>query len=103
MFYTNDQHKSGWVHSSKTAVPYAKGEGPSQMMADLVRADYGWLHSPDGKEEAEAFFKAGKNQEGYFTNDGILEQTSRIMDILDKNYGGEDHISVFDNATVIIF
>jgi hypothetical protein len=60
-FYANDQRKSGWVHSSETAVPYTKGEGPSQMVVDVVSADYGWLRSPDGKQEARIFFKAGKN------------------------------------------
>jgi hypothetical protein len=98
-FYANDQRKSGWVHSSETAVPYAKGEGPSQMVADVVSADYGWLRSPDGKDKARVFFKAGKNREGYFTNDEILEQATKIMDILDEHYAGEDHVLVFDNAT----
>ena len=98
-FYANDRRKSGWVHSSETAVPYAKGEGPSQMVADVVSADYGWLRSPDGKDKARVFFKAGKNREGYFTNDEILEQATKIMDILDEHYAGEDHVLVFDNAT----
>jgi len=63
-FYAHDWHKSGWVHLSQTAVPYVKGEGPSQMVADVVSADYRWLCSPDGKQEARIFFKAGKNREG---------------------------------------
>jgi hypothetical protein len=98
-FYANDRRKTRWVHNSKTAVPYAKGEGPSQMVADLVSADYGWLRSPDGKEEARVFFKAGKNHEGYFTNQDILEQAQKSMDILEKYYTNENHILVFDNAT----
>ena len=83
-FYANNQRKSGWVHSSETAIPYAKGEGPSQMVADVVSADYGWLRSPDGKEAACVFLKAGKNREGYFTNDEILDLATKIIDILDK-------------------
>lgn len=81
-------------------MPYAKGEGASQMVADLVSADHGWLRSPDGKEEAHVFFKAGKNHEGYFTNDDILEQAGKSMDILEKYYADEDHVLVFDNATM---
>ena len=69
------------------------------MVADVVSADYGWLRSPDGKHEACVFFKAGKNREGYFTNDEILEHATKIMDILDEHYAGEDHVLVFDNAT----
>ena len=51
-FYANNQHKSGWVHSSEIAVPYTKEEGPSQIVADVVSAGYEWLCSPDGKQEA---------------------------------------------------
>jgi hypothetical protein len=69
------------------------------MVADLVSADYGWLRSPDGKEEARVLFKAGKNREGYFTNDDILNQVNRAMDILEKYYADEDHVLVFDNAS----
>ena len=98
-FYTNNRCKSEWVHSSETAIAYVKGEGPSQMVADVVSADYGWLHSPDGKHKAWVFFKVGKNWEGYFTNDEILEQATRIMDILDEHYAGKDHVLVFDNVT----
>jgi hypothetical protein len=29
---------------------------------------YNTRFSPDGKEEAQVLFKAGKNQEGYFMN-----------------------------------
>ena len=69
------------------------------MVADLVSADHGWLRSPDGKEEARVFFKAGKNRDGYFTNDDILEQAGKAMDILEKHYANESHVLVFDNAT----
>jgi len=69
------------------------------MVADVVSADYGWLRSPDGKQEARIFFKAGKNREGYFTNDEILEQATKIMDILYEHYIEEDHVLIFDNAT----
>jgi len=50
-FYANDQHVKRWVHIGETAKPYVKGEGPSQMVANMVSADYGWLHSPDGSEQ----------------------------------------------------
>jgi hypothetical protein len=69
------------------------------MVADIVSADYSWLRSPDGKEEARVLFKAGKNWEGYFTNDDILNQANKAMDILEKYYPDEDHVLVFDNAS----
>ena len=46
-FYANDRQKIHWVHRDEAAVPYAKGEGASLMVADFVSADYGWPHSAD--------------------------------------------------------
>lgn len=53
----------------------------SQVVADLVSADYGWLQSPDGIEEAWVLFKVGKNSEGYFTSDDILDQAETAINI----------------------
>ena len=69
------------------------------MVADFVSANYGWLRSPDGKQEARVLFKAGKAQQGYFTNEDILEQATNAMDILEKHYPDEKHVLLFDNAT----
>jgi hypothetical protein len=44
-------------------------------------------------------FKAGKVQQGYFTNEDILKQASVAMDILYKHYPDEDHVLMLDNAT----
>jgi len=55
-FYANDRCIVHWVHKDETAVPRAKGEGASLMVADFVSADYGWLTSPDGKEETRVLF-----------------------------------------------
>jgi hypothetical protein len=51
----------GCVQFLCTAVPYAKGEGALQMVANLVSVEYGWLQLTDGKEAARSLFKAGKN------------------------------------------
>jgi hypothetical protein len=56
------------------------------------------LCSPDGKESALWLFKAGKNWEGYFTNEEIKGHATMTMDILEKHYPEEDHYLVFDNA-----
>jgi hypothetical protein len=98
-YYANDRRKIRWVHKTETAVPYAKGEGPSLMVADMVSPDYGWLQSPDGQQRARVLFKAGKARDGYFTTQNILDQASSAMDILEKHFPDEDHIMVFDNAT----
>ena len=69
------------------------------MVADFVSADYGWLRSPDGKQEARVLFKAGKAREGYFTNEDILQQASHAMDILEQHFPDDKHVLLFDNAT----
>jgi hypothetical protein len=71
-FYANDRRTQRWVPEDESAVPQPKGEGASLMVADFVSADYGWLRSPDGTEDAWVLFKAGKAREGYFTNKDIL-------------------------------
>jgi hypothetical protein len=69
------------------------------MVADMVSPDYRWLCSPDRKQEARVLFKAGNAHEGYFSNQDILDQASRAMDILEEHFPDKDHIMVFDNAT----
>lgn len=98
-FYANDRRKGGWRRLGASITPYAKGEGASQMVVDMVSPEYGWLRSPDGTEAARILFKAGVNREGYFTNADIITQVKRSMDILEKHYPHEDHVFIFDNAT----
>ncbi|KAG2064344.1 hypothetical protein BDR04DRAFT_1130802 [Suillus decipiens] len=91
--------KSRWVHKNTSAIPYAKGEGASLMAADFVSADHGWLQSPDGKESVWVLFKAGKSRDGYFSNEEILIQCQKAMDIVQTSWPNEDHMFVFDNVT----
>ncbi|KAG2362182.1 hypothetical protein BDR07DRAFT_1285342, partial [Suillus spraguei] len=98
-FYANNRRKKHWVHINKGAVPLPKGEGASLMVADFISADYGWLHSHDGKESARILFRPGKTQDGYFTNENIIAHAEKAMDILSKDYPNEDHVLVFDSAT----
>ncbi|KAJ3553043.1 hypothetical protein NP233_g12736 [Leucocoprinus birnbaumii] len=98
-FYANDCQKRCWQHHDEKGIPCPKGEGPSAMYIYFVSADYGWLESPDGKETAKAIFKAGKNCDGYFTNQEILAHVKKAMDILDKYYPHDKYVFVFDNVT----
>jgi hypothetical protein len=97
-FFANDRRKVYWVHKDQSATPRAKGEGASLMVADFVSADYGWLCSAAGDESTQVLFKAGKNRDGYFTNDDILNHAMAAMNILDKHFPHEHHVFVFDNA-----
>ncbi|CCO35989.1 hypothetical protein BN14_10111 [Rhizoctonia solani AG-1 IB] len=46
IFCANDRRLTRWVHSTESAVPYAKGEGATIMVADFVGLD-GWLCGSD--------------------------------------------------------
>ena len=37
-------------------------------------------------------------RDGYFTNDDIVAQATKAMDILKEYYPDDDHIFVYDNA-----
>ena len=69
------------------------------MVADFISADYGWLRSPDGKKSARVLIRPGARRDGYFTNDDIIAQATKAMDILKEHYPDEDHVFVYDNAT----
>jgi hypothetical protein len=98
-FYWNDQRDLGWHHADETPELKPKGEGASIMVADFMSADYGFLTSKDGEESTRVIFKAGKNRDGYFTNEEIIAHVTRAMDILERDYPDEDHVFIFDNTT----
>lgn len=98
IFYAHDRRKICWVHCEDSAKPYAKGEGQSLMVAHFVSADYGWLEAQDGRT-AMVQLKPGKNRDGYFTNDDVLEQVTNAINLLNELYPNDQHVFVFDNAT----
>ena len=99
VFYAHDHRKR--VGTTKMPVlNYAKGEGVSLMVADFVSADFGWFTSPDGNKSACCLFRPGANQDGYFTNEEIIEQVDKAINILHEYYPGSDfdHVFIYDNA-----
>ena len=99
VFYAHDRRKKGWYHKDASVKPYTKGEGASLMIANFISADFGWLTSPDGKRSARRLFKPGKNHDGYFSNEDIIEQADEAIDILKECYPEFDHVLIYDNAT----
>ena len=98
-FSMNDRRKVFWKGPQDKNIPRPKGEGVTIMATDLVSADHGWLRSPDGMVRARRLFKVGKNHQGYFTNDDILEQAHAAIDILETYYSNDRHVLIYDNAT----
>ncbi|KIK48806.1 hypothetical protein CY34DRAFT_103917 [Suillus luteus UH-Slu-Lm8-n1] len=50
--------------------------------------------------EAGADLWMGKRAQEWFFNDNMLKQVTKVMDILENNYLGSDHVLVFDNASM---
>lgn len=92
IFYAHDCRKKGWYHKNVPAKLYAKGEGPSLMVADFVSARFGWLCSPDGKQSARRVMRPGKNRDGYFSSDDICKQAEEAMAIAQQNYPQYEHV-----------
>ncbi|KIO15956.1 hypothetical protein M407DRAFT_86598 [Tulasnella calospora MUT 4182] len=102
-FYAHDQRKTRWIPLSEGPVPIRKGDGTSLMVSDFCSPDLpgGWLRSKDGTREARLFFKAGKNRDGYFDNDDILETTRNAIDLFETHFppgSGVQALFLFDNA-----
>ena len=99
IFYANDRRCLTWYHKDADAKPYAKGDGPSLMISHVVLADYGFLEARDGSRTACQIFKPGKNRDGYFTNEDILDQFRKMVAIAKLEYPNDEHVFVYDNAT----
>ncbi len=99
IFYANDQRKVYWVHKSDRPKLRPNGEGASIMVADFISTDYGWLRSRDGKESAQILFRPGKNHEGYFTHQHVLNHITVAIDIVERDHPFDKHVFFLDNAT----
>ncbi|KAJ3552375.1 hypothetical protein NP233_g12897 [Leucocoprinus birnbaumii] len=107
VFYAHDHRHSNWYHKEAPAVPYAKGDGLSFMVARAVLPDYGWLEPKPGHEifrkdgtkiTAHRTLKPGKNRDGYFTSEGVLDQFQDMVAIVKSSYPDDDHVFFYDNA-----
>ncbi|KIJ36225.1 hypothetical protein M422DRAFT_96515, partial [Sphaerobolus stellatus SS14] len=96
-FYANDRRKTKWSHSSEKAAPERKGEGASIMISDFLTPEWGRLR--DDSDEAQVIFKAGKNRDGYFSADDLLNQVKDAIDIFEsRSNGTATGLFMFDNA-----
>ncbi|KIO30087.1 hypothetical protein M407DRAFT_69583 [Tulasnella calospora MUT 4182] len=99
-FYAHDQRKTRWIPEGESPIPAKKGEGISLMASDFCSPSLGWLRSPDGSREARLLFRAGKNRDGWFDSEDILQQTDLAIDLFEENFplGNVIGLFCFDNA-----
>ncbi|KIJ31493.1 hypothetical protein M422DRAFT_266870 [Sphaerobolus stellatus SS14] len=98
-YYANDCRETRWIHKSENPTPACKGEGSSIMVSDFCSPDLGWLKSKDSTREARRLFKAGKNREGYFSNEDLCAQTELAIELFEEHFPGTAvALFAFDNA-----
>ncbi|KAE9389761.1 hypothetical protein BT96DRAFT_754884, partial [Gymnopus androsaceus JB14] len=99
IFYAHDRRRRAWYHKDGPIKPYRKGEGLSLMIVDFVSAEFGWLGGPASGQSTHCIFCPGKNRDGYFTHEDVIQQAKDAMDILPEFGPDMEHIFIFDNAT----
>ncbi|CAK5270383.1 unnamed protein product [Mycena citricolor] len=96
-FFARDRRKLVWNNMLKGPEPERKGEGESIMISDFLTPEFGRLK--DGEDDARLIFEAGKNRDGYFTNEHLMEQTSRAIDVFEaRTNRTATGLFLFDNA-----
>ena len=115
MFYANDHCKNMWNHKTDRATPQRKGKGPLIMISDFQTVDWGrlkddiecmislwWLPNVLTilyYSDAHVIFKAGKNGDGWFSADDLLDQVDHTIDIFKRRTNGfATGLFMFDNA-----
>jgi len=114
-FYANDRRKQGYWHPEEGKKPTRKDEGVSIMVADFLTPEIGrlrdeirWVQlriTPVSLiapliSEAQVFFKAGKNRDGYWTSEDVFSQARTAIEIFQRKWPEEQGLFLYDNATI---
>ena len=96
-FYCNDQRKNYWNEISADPTIAPKSDGASIMISDFLTIEWGRLRDDD--QEAHLVFKAGKQRDGYFSSENLLQEVEKAVDIFEgKTKGFAQGLFLFDNA-----
>ena len=117
IFYENDHQKSKWINADETHKPECKGKGQLIMVSDFLTIEWGCLQveyeylsqfsyfyndtilTEYWCSEARHFFKPGKNWDGFFTSENLLQQVELAIDIFERKTNGMvTGLFLFDNA-----
>ena len=113
-FFANDKRKARWIHESQKAMPERKAKG--HWLWSLIFCHQSgtvwWASiglnvlsnhlilirciSPPVEREPHVVFNAGKNWDGYFDADDLLEQVDKAIDIF------EDHMFGFATGLFLL-
>ena len=107
IFYANDGKKRIWVDDGEMPLR-KKGNGRSIMVSEFLSEACGRLklseeeieRNPDIPIEARCYLLPGKNQEGYWTFEHLLEQIkSKAIPIFEAKFPNATAVFAFDNST----
>ena len=92
-YYANSDQSYFWG-DSETNVLRQKSLGASIMVSDLIDEVSGYVR--DGQDQARLLLET--QREGYFTNDHLLKQVARTVDIFERIHPVATALFLFDNA-----
>lgn len=107
IFYSNDGKRGIWVSDGKMPLR-KKGNGRSIMVSEFLSEACGRLQLSEEEKkihsniptEARCYLTPGKNHEGYWTVENLLEQIkNKAIPIFETKFPGAIAVFAFDNST----
>jgi hypothetical protein len=107
IFYSNDGKRGVWAPDGELPLR-SKSNGRALMISDFITEACGRLRltaeeieaNPHIPEEARCILKPGKNAEGYWTVEKLLEQIEyRVLPIFEAKFPNAIALFAFDNST----
>ena len=96
-FYANDGKRVVWMEGGKKKMR-PKSVGSSLMISGFTCQCHGFCSDDTLGLKSWQLFLAGKNREGWFTNDDLIEQTKKLFPLFEKLHPNCDLLFGFDNS-----
>ena len=93
--YANDATRLVWMLNGKRKIK-PKSNGSSLMISGFMCDCHGFLHL-NGQKSYETF-EFGKNRDGAWTNDNLIEQLEKVIEIFKQMHPDCELLFLFDNS-----
>jgi len=107
VFYSNDGKRGVWAKSGELPLR-KKGNGRSIMISEFLTEEYGRLklnsqqhqENPSIAEEARIYLRPGKDRDGYWTSEDLVEQVkTKAIPIFETVFPNCIALFAFDNSS----
>jgi hypothetical protein len=95
--YCNDGKPIFWMENGRHNIR-AKSLGTSAMISGFCCSCHGFMSDEELGLQSYQIFLAGKNREGWFTNDDLVAQLQKIMPLIEKLHPNKQLVFAFDNS-----